>query len=324
VKTRSAPLRGPGKRRTLFAVSAFAVLAFPALTQTATPPPSSPPPAAPKSTARVVKIVHADSMLKQGSQWILLGHAHLQEGDTNFFADRIVYDEEGKKGEATQDSSVKGGSVGLPVAKDDLNALTSDRIAFDFSPKDPSRKVVSAVGHVQFIAKPRPKTPASSSATPGATETAEAAPAVTPDSAAPKEDEDAKKDRLEKRVKEVTALTCDRLDYFYRSKRAVAEGNLKVTQGKRWLTGDQAIYYERYDTVVVNGHVRGEDEKGRTFEADNLKIDMNGETDVIEANEFHGSFELEEDEESPENPADSAPPAFPGSDAFKPKPSAKK
>jgi lipopolysaccharide assembly outer membrane protein LptD (OstA) len=286
-----------------------------------TPPDSAP--ASDKSKPRVVRVIHADLALLHGKIRTLEGHVHITEGDTDFYADRILYDEEKKTGEASQDPTMQGGSVGPPMAKDDLNTLTADQMTLDFSSKDPAKKVVSATGHVQFVAKPRPKddkkgATAASVPDSGKEDAAPTKPASTGDSASKGEDDSARKARMEKKIKEETTLVCDHVDYFYRIKRAEAWGGLKVVQGKRWLTGDKATYYERYDTVLVNGHVKGQDEKGRTFEADNLKVDMSGEDDVMEANQFHGVFELDEEEDESKNSTDSAPPALPGAPAAKP------
>ncbi|MBW3624532.1 MAG: hypothetical protein KY468_14090 [Armatimonadetes bacterium] len=266
----------------------------------ANPPASSPP--ASKPGSRLLEYT-ADRILVyprgEGRIFVLSGHAHLKEGDTHFHADRIEYDEQAKRAVAVRDPQLKNQSIGNPVVKDELHTLTADRMTLDFSSRDPAKKFVSAIGKVHFVAKPDPK----------AGEKAK--------------DERSGNEILPRRVKEESVLTSDRLDYFYRSKRAVAEGNLKLVQGKRWLTGNQAIYYKRYETVVVNGNVRGEDEKGRTFAAENMKVVLNGDTETIEANRFTGTFMLEDEEETgapvPESPED-RPMPFPGSDEAGPSP----
>jgi lipopolysaccharide assembly outer membrane protein LptD (OstA) len=295
------------------AVAALAA-AIPAFTQTATS--DTAPTSDQKSKPRVVEVLHADIMRSVGSVRILEGHVHIKEGETHFYADRITYDDDAKKGEAVPVPSIKGGSVGNPHAEDSLNSLTADRMTLDFSPKEARLKVVSALGHVRFVAKPKPGAKGEKpAATPADSRSGSlSAPANTP--------AESKRDRLQDRVKEETVLTCNRLDYYYRTKKAVAAEGLKVTQGKRWLTGDQAIYYDKYDTVVVNGNVKGEDEKGRTFEANSLKVVTSGPSDTVEANTFHGTFTLDEEEDAQEEPDDVPPsleinPSLPSSPAPK-------
>ncbi len=293
----------------------------------------APPGAAPKGPRLVV--FDADKSVSQGDLRMLIGHVRFQEGDTTLIADQVTYNEVAKTGEAVQVPGIKGGSVGRPHAQDALHTLTADRLTFDMSPKEVGKKVVSAVGNAVLVAKPKPIAPGpKAKPAPGAaaSPTPEISPA-TPAAADPSASEatlgakpgsgasEKKQDRLERRLKEETILTADRMDYYYRTKRAVAEGGLKVTQGKRWLTGDQAIYYDRYDTVVVNGNVKGEDEKGRTFNADNLKIILTGDTETIEANRFNGTFQLDEEEEAPpEETPDEKPPVFDGSPPAAPLP----
>jgi lipopolysaccharide assembly outer membrane protein LptD (OstA) len=311
----------PAPRALIFWIGTGGLLAaLPVCVPTAAAPDSpnsSPAASAAKAPPKVVTFSADSSMYLPDGRRILNGHVHFIESDTHLYADRIVYNENTKKGEAIEVPDMKGGSVGRPHANDDLHTLTADKLTFDLSSKDPTKKVVSAVGNVKFVAEPKPG--ASTAADPKDQKPKDAAPAEADASG----DQSSKKDRFQRRVKEETIMTCDRLDYYYRTRRAVAENNLKVVQGKRWLTGDQAIYYDRYDTVVVNGHVKGEDEKGRTFAADNLKVILTGDTETIEANRFEGSFTLDEEEEESgptgtPGAADEKPPVFEGSEGPNP------
>ena len=237
-----------------------------------------------------------------GRTHYLIGHVSFEEGDTRFVADRIVFDEETKKGEAVRDPSVKGGSIGDPKVTNALDELTGDHFVFDLSPKDAKLKVVSAVGRVRFVTRPRPKDVGAIDEPPpqaGKNGTSD------PPSSQPSKSEA----RARRKLKEPTTLTCNRLDYYYRVRRAVATGSPRVEQGKRWLTGDQAIYYGRFDTVVVNGAVHGEDEKGRTFNARSMKMVLGESGDTIEAEKFHGTFTLDEETAAED---DAAPPVFTG------------
>ncbi len=64
---------------------------------------------------------------------------------------------------------------------------------------------------------------------------------------------------LRREFRDPVAITCDRVEYRWRRRVAVATGNLTFRQRDRTLTAEKAVYDGRAETVLLTGKVRGFD-----------------------------------------------------------------
>lgn len=62
---------------------------------------------------------------------------------------------------------------------------------------------------------------------------------------------------LRREFKSPVAITCDRVEYNWRTRVAIATGNLTLRQTERTVTADRAVYDGKTETVVLTGNVRG-------------------------------------------------------------------
>ena len=62
---------------------------------------------------------------------------------------------------------------------------------------------------------------------------------------------------LRREFKEPVVITCDRVDYNWRTRVAVATGNLTFRQKERRVTAERAVYEGRRERVTLTGDVRG-------------------------------------------------------------------
>lgn len=121
----------------------------------------------------------------------------------------------------------------------------------------------------------------------------------------PKEREasaDSSQKGLRQKLREETVVTCGRLEYYYRQKRAVADGGLKLVQGKREFTAQKCLYFHKERTAVLTGGVQGVDEKGQTYRADVIKLVLKEDDESVEAEGFHGTFKVRKAEGEQEVP----------------------
>lgn len=78
--------------------------------------------------------------------------------------------------------------------------------------------------------------------------------------------------------KKKTVVTCDKLEYWYKEKRAVATGNLQFEQGDRHGTARTATYLEIDDVLLLEGDVQVTNKKGETAKAPQVVIDNKKDT----------------------------------------------
>jgi lipopolysaccharide assembly outer membrane protein LptD (OstA) len=172
-------------------------------------------------------------------------------------------------------------ATGNMTIKDDQNTITGDDCTVNFK-----EKKGSITGHVKMVVKPKPK------------------PAVT-DSSKPKD--------LKSEFKDEAVIACDKVDYFYKEKRAVISTPLTITQKSRVVTADSATYLGKDEIVQLVGNVKGKDEKEKhSFEAPKVTMSLNDEDQWIEAEKATGSFYVKEETEQPaEKPAEQPMPKQP-------------
>ncbi|MGC8835314.1 MAG: LptA/OstA family protein, partial [Armatimonadota bacterium] len=166
-------------------------------------------------------------------------------------------------------------SGGITVA-DPETTITAEHLAVDLN----ARKAVLE-GGVRIVYKPKPKEPPS-----GRQE---------------------KQAGLREKIREEAVITCARLEYYYRQKRAVATGSVKFMQGKRLLTADTCMFFQKQQVAVLVGSVSGEDEKGQTYTANALKLVLKEGDEYVEAERFRGVFKVEAREEEEVQPPELSP-----------------
>ncbi|MDO8684373.1 MAG: LptA/OstA family protein [Armatimonadota bacterium] len=98
--------------------------------------------------------------------------------------------------------------------------------------------------------------------------------------------------------KDTVTMTCDKIEYLYKLKKATAGGNLKMVQKDRTVTADQAIYLVKDEIVTLNGNVKGIDTKGQSVTAGGkVTASLKEGDEWIEIERASGIFKVKEEEE---------------------------
>ena len=293
--------------RISLAAAGLALLALACLAQPAPPPPAQgkPPAVAEKKEApkdKDVYLDHADRIRVNNKTHDVevSGDVVLRHEDARFFADLIKFNTKTKLGTAT----------GSPRFQDKQSTVTAQRVEINFK-----ERWAAFAGGVAMITQkqpepPPPGTPAKPGepAAPAAGEQV-AKPAPAPEQPSAKSDQtkpngkdEEQKDRpLESYWEEKTTITCDRLEYSYRDKRAVASGAVKAVQKDQTAYGDRAVYDEQEDTLLVTGNVRLHNEQGENFRCDRVMISL--KDDWLEAEGGVASHFVVKEEEEEEGQA---------------------
>lgn len=114
---------------------------------------------------------------------------------------------------------------------------------------------------------------------------------------------------LRERIKrKPTVIECERLEYFYRERRAVATGSLKFKHGQYAGSADMVTYWHREDKLLAEGKVIVRDtEEGHIFECTSVTIllanDERKEDEIIVAPGARALLHVKEEEESKEQPS---------------------
>jgi lipopolysaccharide assembly outer membrane protein LptD (OstA) len=109
-------------------------------------------------------------------------------------------------------------------------------------------------------------------------------------------------------------ITCESVDYNWRSKVAVATGNLKVVQKDRTVTADKCVFEGKQDRVTLEGNVVYTKANGEQAKATKVVIIITEGKEKFTANDIKEAiFKVEEDEETPATPGNTGnPPAGTG------------
>lgn len=157
---------------------------------------------------------------------------------------------------------------------DEQNTITADLCIVNFEEKKGTLS-----GNVRMVAKPKSKQEKTS---------------------------ESKVESLRSEWKDEMVITCKEIDYFYKEKRAVVAGGLKIIQKERVITADSATYLGKEEIVHLTGNVQGRDAKEKhTFSAPKVTVSLKEDDEWIEAEKASGTFYIKEEEE--EKPADKAP-----------------
>ena len=293
--------------RISLAAAGLALLALACLAQPAPPPPAQgkPPAVAEKKEApkdKDVYLDHADRIRVNNKTHDVevSGDVVLRHEDARFFADLIQFNTKTKLGTAT----------GSPRFQDKQSTVTAQRVEINFK-----ERWAAFAGGVAMITQkqpepPPPGTPAKPGepAAPAAGEQAAqpapapAQPSAKPDQTKPNGKDEEQKDRpLESYWEEKTTITCDRLEYYYREKRAVAAGNVKAVQKRGTAEADSATFLVNDEVLTVAGNVRMTTDKGETFRCDKITISL--KDNWLEAEgQVASQFKVTEKEEAPPAP----------------------
>ena len=204
---------------------------------------------------------------------VLKGNVKFVQGDTVVTADNVDYRESTRTAKASGNLKIT----------DPQCTGTGDLCTVNFE-----KKSALLTGSVRLTAKPKPK----------------------PRPEAEKPAADGKVKPLREEWKDEVVVTCDKVEYFYKEKRAEASGNLKFVQKKRVLTADAATYLGREEIVKLSGSIQGHDEKQKhTFSAPKVTVSLKEGQEWVEAEKATGTFYVKDEEEQPaeEKPAEPAP-----------------
>jgi len=176
------------------------------------------------------------------------GHVVMRHEDGTLSADRVQFDLKRKTGTAS----------GSPKFVDSENTITAEQVSADFG----ERRVVFR-GKVELVnVRPQPK--------PAAELTVSAAPTAG-ESSKPSEP----------LWSGHTVITCDELEYYYRQKKAVATGHLRIVQDERTIEGRVANWDGKAETIAISGEVKVTTTKGESMQFQQATINLRD--DVLEA-----------------------------------------
>lgn len=217
--------------------------------------------------------------------------------DTFFQADEMVYDE----------SKQWARCRGHLLIYDKDNRITGEVLEIDLK-----NKKATLTGKVKIVALPASRR---KEQTEGKASSTSPPSTSNPESPANNSNNGKEEERktLRKEMEKTIVITCDQVEYWYRQKRAVASGNLKMTQNGRVLRAEKAIYFAREEVVVLTGDVQGQDEKGQLFRAPVVRVWLTEGKEAIEAENFSGVLKVKEEEEElgppPPSPPEQQPPS---------------
>lgn len=186
-----------------------------------------------------IQLEHADRYRydDKTNQVELAGSVVLHHEDGTLRCGKILFNTKTKKGEAT----------GSPTFTDAENTVTGEVLFIDFK-----ARVAGFRGKVKLVREP--KQPAETEAKQGE---------------ASEEEE-----TLEKYRRQKTTIFADEIQYYYKEKRVVAKGNVKAEQENRTAWGDEAVYTDPDELLVITGNIRLQTAEGESFRCDKVTISL--------------------------------------------------
>lgn len=114
----------------------------------------------------------------------------------------------------------------------------------------------------------------------------------------PQNTEEQKTDKDSVNFKKPTTITCNKLEYLYKTKIATATGNIIFKQEKRTATADKAVYDQKKEILTLTGNVKGVDDQGQTFSAPGtVTISLKQGDEWMEASDASATFKIDLDDE---------------------------
>lgn len=115
----------------------------------------------------------------------------------------------------------------------------------------------------------------------------------------PKSSENADNKSLRSQWKDEVLVTCQKVDYYYKLKKAVIPGPLVINQKERTVTADSGTYLVGEERALLVGNVTGKDEKERhTFAGQKVVVSFKTGDEWIEIEKASGSFYVKEERET--------------------------
>jgi lipopolysaccharide assembly outer membrane protein LptD (OstA) len=165
------------------------------------------------------------------------------------------------------ESTKTADATGSPKIFDPRNTILGEKCSVNFK-----EKKGSMIGNVKVVIKPKEK---------------------------PKDASDSRPKSLTSEIKEDTILTCGAIDYYYKEKRAVSPGKLKVVEKNRIVTADSGTYLTKEELVTMVGNVKGVDEKEKhNFSAPRMTVSLRETDQWVQAEKATGSFFVEEEQDT--------------------------
>ena len=93
---------------------------------------------------------------------------------------------------------------------------------------------------------------------------------------------------------EKTTMACTKLEYFYRQRKGVAAGPVRVEQTDQRASGEAAIYDGEAETFAIMGSVKVDNDRGETFECAKATLSLKDDTFELEG-PGKGQFLIEEE-----------------------------
>ncbi len=129
------------------------------------------------------------------------------------------------------------------------------------------------------------------------------------------QDQSAPEGSLRREFKDPAFITCDAVDYNWRTRVAATRGELTMRQRNRTVTAERAVYDGRNEKVSLTGDVHGVTTDGDDIRARKATaiLTEGKEELILEAPQGVIRVDIEEDEEGAETPTPAAPatPAIP-------------
>lgn len=148
--------------------------------------------------------------------------------------------------------------------EDDRTAITAETCIVDFT-----NKKGTLSGNVRIVSKPNLKS-----------------------------SENADNTSLRSQWKDEILVTCQKVDYYYKLKKAVIPGPLSINQKDRTVTADSGTYFVSEERALLTGNVTGKDEKEKhTFAGQKVVVSFKAGDEWIEIEKASGTFYVKEEQE---------------------------
>lgn len=106
------------------------------------------------------------------------------------------------------------------------------------------------------------------------------------------------KESIRTKFNQPTTITCQKLEYCYKTKIASATGNVLFKQKNRSASAEKAVYDEKKELLTLSGNVKGIDEDGQTFSAPgDVVISLKKGDEWMEAPNSSATFKIDIDED---------------------------
>jgi lipopolysaccharide assembly outer membrane protein LptD (OstA) len=107
------------------------------------------------------------------------------------------------------------------------------------------------------------------------------------------------KNTLKSNLEGKTVITCQSVEYYYKSKKAVIPTPLTIVQENKTVTADSGTYFVDEERALLIGNVKGIDEKRKhSFTGQKVTVSLKEGDEWIEIEKASGTFYIKEEQES--------------------------